>query len=310
MAVFLPLVLLASSNSQIPDKLSINLHRALGSEFACIVGQRSVQFLSETELLLLAGPTSDCYRSVSQLSLVVISLEGRILARKPWPSTYPAVVISPNRITVATSNELEVLDSRLTTVQVLQIPKVERPLSIYLQTDGTGKVWFTLEDTTFIYGGVPLKYLAASQSPSRQSEGQQIEGELIHDFGDGRKLVKSGSSLLEIKEGTSRHLADLSWVVPCEKYCQQYEAGTAYQVVTANKPRIMVESNGSKIPITDAAGLFPYFRLEIFDLKTGSAVYREQDVLETGQRRAAISPDGDLLAMFDGHTIVIHRLNS
>jgi hypothetical protein len=54
--------------------------------------------------------------------------------------------------------------------------------------------------------------------------------------------------------------------------------------------------------------LFPYFRIQVFDLDTGSELYREEDVIGTGHRSAAISPGGDLLATFYGHVVVIRKL--
>src|SRR5690348_11773598 len=68
---------------------SLKLQKILGGKHACIAGNRSVQFISEDELLLLAGPDSNCYRNVNDLELVVISTRGRVIARKPWPSTFP-----------------------------------------------------------------------------------------------------------------------------------------------------------------------------------------------------------------------------
>ena len=62
---------------------------------------------------------------------------------------------------------------------------------------------------------------------------------------------------------------------------------------TGRKRRILVYSNGSKFPITDAAGLFPYFRLQVFDFDSGAELYREEDITRTGDRSATISPDGD-----------------
>jgi hypothetical protein len=70
----------------------------------------------------------------------------------------------------------------------------------------------------------------------------------------------------------------------------------------------LVYANGSKLPITDAAGLFPYFRLQVFDFDTGTELYREEYIVRTGQRSAAISPDGDRLATTDGQRVVVRDL--
>jgi hypothetical protein len=80
------------------------------------------------------------------------------------------------------------------------------------------------------------------------------------------------------------------------------------QVSTGRRRRVLIYSNGSKFPVTDAAGLFPYFRLQVFDLETGIELYREEDIVRTGDRGAAISPDGDRLATTDGQRVVVRDL--
>jgi len=79
-------------------------------------------------------------------------------------------------------------------------------------------------------------------------------------------------------------------------------------VSTGKKQRVLVYSNGSKFPVTDAAGLFPYFRLQVFDVATGVELYREENIVRTGDRGAAISPDGDWLATTDGQRVVVRNL--
>jgi hypothetical protein len=64
------------------------------------------------------------------------------------------------------------------------------------------------------------------------------------------------------------------------------------QVSTGRRRRVLIYSNGSQFPVTDAAGLFPYFRLLVFDLETGVELYREEDIVRTDPG-AVISPDGD-----------------
>ena len=39
-------------------RTAIHLHRVLGSDYACTLYQRPVQFVSEDELLLMAGPSA------------------------------------------------------------------------------------------------------------------------------------------------------------------------------------------------------------------------------------------------------------
>lgn len=294
---------LAQLVAQTPGKWTINLRKALGSQYACAV-YRPIQFLSEDEILLLAGPTDNCYRSVSQLQLVVLSVTGHVTARRDWPSTYPGVVLSHKRLAVAAWDQLLVLDDRLTTTQTISLPK-HRAFPI-LSSDEQGLSVVT-DAGLLLCTGMPLK------CEERRSDREAKSGEqTIYRFADGRGLTREGELLMKSNgESPSQRVADLSWVVPrCERYvnCQAYDAGTTFQVVSGTKRRVLVASNGSKFPVTDAAGLFPYFRLQVFDLDTGSEIYREQDVLRTGRRGAALSPEGDLLAAFDGATVVMRRL--
>ena len=90
--------------------------------------------------------------------------------------------------------------------------------------------------------------------------------------------------------------------------CQAYDAGTHIEVSSGSKRRVLVISNGSRFPITDAAGLFPYSRLEIFDIDSTRSIYREDHITRTADRYACISPDGDLLATTDGRTVVLRKL--
>ena len=131
----------------------------------------------------------------------------------------------------------------------------------------------------------------------------------MFDLADGWTIVRSGESLLcDDKDRGRRVVVRLNWVIPpCEDYvnCQAYDAGAEIQVSTGKFSRILVFSNGSKFPITDAAGLFPYFRLEVFDVETGQSLFREENILRSGERYASLSPDGDRLATTDGRKVII-----
>jgi hypothetical protein len=276
----------------------------LGSEYACVVSQRPIQFLSDEELLLLSGPASNCYADVNQLHLVVLSLQGRVIARKVWPSTDPGLVISLKRILVADRDHLLILDDRLETVQSLPLPK-HRALPVLSLAEGELSV--ATDGGSLTCHGTPLECLEAKAGVPT-AEGIQV----IYRFADGQTLERKGDSLIETVAGeTSKQIANLGWVSPsCGKYkfCQMYEAGTGYRVAASKERRVLVMSNGSRFPITDAAGLFPYFRIQVFDLDTSSKLYREEDVIGTGHRSAAISHGGHLLATFDGRAVVLHRL--
>lgn len=132
------------------------------------------------------------------------------------------------------------------------------------------------------------------------------------EFDDGHTILQNGVSLdLRAENGSSTPIGSLEWVVPpCKGYvnCQAYDAGTHIEVSSGQKRRVLVMSNGSRFPITDAAGLFPYSRLEVFDIDSRRSVYREEHMTRTGERYACLSPDGDLLATTDGRTVVLRNL--
>jgi hypothetical protein len=284
---------------------SINLNRTLAPASPCRTFQRPIQFFSETTLLVLSGQPGDCYRSVSQVALNLISIDGHVLARKNWPSTDPGIVIESGRLVLALPSALEVDDKDLTSIQSLELPP-HRFMPTILRSDQQNAVTVTMDGNNYIYGGTPLALL-------KQGEPRQT-GPITRVFSltGGQVIIQDGESLNVQSEGHAiRKIASLEWVIPpCGRYmyCQAYDAGTSIQVSTGWKRRILVYSNGSKFPITDAAGLFPYFRLQVFDFDTGTELYREEDIVRTGERSAAISPDGDRLATTDGQKVVVRDL--
>ena len=284
---------------------SISLKQVLAPATPCRTFQRPIQFFSDTEMLVLSGPSGDCYRSVTQVALNLIAVDGHLIVRKPWPSTDPGVVIGPERLVLAGQAALEVDGPGLTSTQSLELPAHRFYPSIQ-SLDQQDVVTVSMDGKVFRFGGTPLELL-------RQPDlNQTIASKGVFTFSDGRVIVRDGNSLKVESEGHPvRTIASLDWVTPpCGRYinCQAYDAGTGLQVSTGRQRRILIYSNGSKFPVTDAAGLFPYFRLQVFDFDTGAELYREEDITRTGDRSAAISPDGDRLATTDGQKIVIHNL--
>jgi hypothetical protein len=283
---------------------SISLKRALAPATPCRTYQRPIQFFSETTLLVLSGPPGDCDRSANQIALNLISIDGHVIARKPWPSTDLGVVIDAGRLVLAHSAALEVDDKDLTSIQSLDLPPHRFPPAI--RSDRQNAVTVTQDGNDYIYGGTPLALLKQEKPP------QTGAIKRVFTFTDGQVIVRDGKSLNVQSEGHAvRRIASLEWVIPpCGRYtyCQAYDAGSDIQVSTGKERRILVYANGSKLPITDAAGLFPYFRLQVFDFDTGTELYREEYIVRTGQRSAAISPDGDRLATTDGQRVVVRDL--
>lgn len=287
------------------SRSSISLKHVLAPATPCRTFQRPIQFFSETTLLVLSGGPGDCYRSVNQIALNLISIDGHLIARKPWPSTDPGVVIDAGRLVLATLSGLEVDDKNLTSIQSLELPP-HRFMPMIPRTDQQSAVTVSIDGDKYVYGGTPLTLL-------KQDPPQTGAIKRVFTFTDGQVIVRDGESLnMQIEGHAVRKIASLEWVIPpCERYtyCQAYDAGADIQVSTGEKRRILVYSNGSKFPVTDAAGLFPYFRLQVFDFYTGAELYREENITRTGQRSAAISPEGDRLAATDGQRVVVRDLH-
>ena len=309
--IALALVSLQLGISQMPrhdsnrSPSSISLKHALAPAAPCRNFLRPVQFFSETALVVLSGSPGDCYRSVGQVALNLISIDGHVLARKPWPSTDPGVVIDAGRLVLAGPTALEVDGKDLTPIQSIELPP-HRFTPVIERSDQQNAVAIAMDGVKYIFGGTPLALLKKEEASQRSAS------ETLFSSIDGQVIVRNGESLDEQSEGHAvRKIASLEWVIPpCVRYmyCQAYGAGADIQVSTGEKRRILVYSNGSKFPITDAAGLFPYFRLQVFDFDTGAELYREEDIVRTDQRGAAISPDGDRLATTDGQTVVVRDL--
>lgn len=283
----------------------IDLNHVLKPATPCRTFQQRIQFFSETSLLLLSGPPGDCYRSVNQIALNVISIDGHVLARKPWPSTDPGVVIDDERLVLARSNDLEVDDRSLTPIQSLKLPP-HRFTPSTQNVNQEGKVTVSMDGINFTFGGTPLALL------DREHSSQHGSNKIFFRFLNGQTVVQDGEALnLESEKSSVKKIASLNWVLPpCGRYmyCQAYGAGAHMQVSTGKRRRVLIYSNGSVFPVTDAAGLFPYFRLQVFDLETGVELYREEDIVRTADRGATIRPDGDRLATTDGHRITVRNL--
>jgi hypothetical protein len=281
---------------------SLDLHKILGGKQACPI-PGSAQFLSENELLLLVGPDSNCYRNVSELEFVVVSTNGIVLARKPEPSTFPIAVLSQSRFAVTELNHVSVFDDHLQKIQTIDLPLPDKPTSFYPRRTGTDLLAIRdARGTVYMYGSNPLL---------RVRDTSKDASPFFRTFTllDGRILKLTEKSIVETDAtGHDRVVASLSWVNPCAKLCQAYDAGLDFSVTSGGAKRVLVTSNGSRFPVTDAAGLFPYLRLEVFEIKGGTSVFRKQFITRTGQRTSAISPDGDLILFNDGAHIELERL--
>jgi len=131
--------LIAIKSAQPQSTFSIDLTRALAPEHPCRNFQQPIQFFSETSLVVLSGAEGYCYSAVDRLKLNLISTDGRILARRMWPSTDPGIAITPGRLVLVTGKGLEVDDQTLTPIQVLELPQHRFPpkLLVHKQSKAT-----------------------------------------------------------------------------------------------------------------------------------------------------------------------------
>jgi hypothetical protein len=134
---------------------------------------------------------------------------------------------------------------------------------------------------------------------------------LLHDASCGpRRRIAETRTVLCRKPGRWRYLGLLRQgpgssavlVRPCHSSRQSRGHSSSRIAEPTEGPRA-----GRSVDL-DAAGLLPYFRLQVFDFDTGTELYREEDIVRTGQRSAAISPDGDRLATTDCQRVVVRDL--
>lgn len=291
------------SNAQQPllKTTRLNATKIMGGKRICHVGGNTLQFLDEHRLLVLAGPGPDCFHGVNDLELMVLSTEGTILARKPWPSTFPSVVLDSEQIAVSQVGAVTVLDSNLH--DVLTVPVSNEKSTIFLRKSWPDTLIARLpRGEEFALRGKPLQLVGPVPTSSKET--------VIYNEGDGsRKITLVGQKLVSTNAASkATTLADLTWLFNCTTNCQSYDAGTGFNVSSHNALRAAFISNGSKFPVTDAAGLFPFCRIVVIDLTSGKEIYRKQFITKTGQRSAQISPSGDLLTMSDGDEIELQPL--
>ena len=280
---------------------SLDLGKVLKGKRLCIVGNGSVQFLNENELVLLVGPDADCYRTVQALELITLRMDGHVLARKPWPSTFPFVVLSGGRFAVSGIGEFTVLDHAFQEVQIVSFPVAEGS-SIFLQKEGSDSLLARLpHGGDFTYSGAPL--VQTKQHETKQDD------RLIYERETGEAIVARGDHLFVVpSNGKDLHLADLTWLHDCNKLCQTWSGGTNW-AVSENGKRAVFTSAGTRFPVTDASGLFPFWRVLVIDLSTGKEIYRKEFGTKTSRRSAQLSPKGDLLLLSDGDELHFQPLN-
>ncbi len=280
---------------------ALKLSNVLNGKRSCVLGNGSVQFLNKDELVLLAGLGNNCYKDISALELVTFSMDGRIIARKLWPSTYPFVAFD-SHVAISGDREIMVLDGKLQTVQTLVVPTADRaPFS--LAREGTATLLVRIPHAggdIFRYSGLPL---VTVQNPVLASGDT-----LVLSRENNEAIVLRGKKLLTMQPGGgSRDLADLTWLQDCNKLCQSWSGGIAW-AVSANGERSAFISTSTRFPLTDESGAFPFWRVVVIDLSSGKEIFRKEFYTKTSRRSAQLSPDGKLLLLSDGDKLQFQSL--
>jgi hypothetical protein len=283
----------SQTHAQQPEThTSLDIAKVLGNERLCMVGNGSVQFLNEDEFVLLVGPDTNCYRSVESLELVVITKQGKILARKSWPSTYRFVALPEGRIAISGNGDITVLNDALKVVQTIPLPPTQRS-PVALQKEGSDTLLARLPTgEATAYTGAPLV------QTSHHETNQDDQFVCMQDSGDA-VVIRKQQLLALSSTGDSAHLTDLVWLHDCNKLCQAWSSGTT-SAVSENCKRAVFVSSGTRFPVTDESGMFPFYRILVVDLETGKELYRKEFDTKTFPRITQLSPNGDLLLMGDG----------
>ncbi len=283
---------------------NLDTKKILGTDQACALAGSNVHFLSAHYLVFFAGPDLSCYRAINNLELVVMGIDGQVVARKPWSSTFPIVVLGEARIATADTNNVVLLNDHLQAIQTSPLPQRMQGSSVFLSKFGTNTLLVSSpQGQTRAFDGDTLTPTADPPKPSTGA------GSPFLVAPDGSTYSYSPQKLFRtLDNGTELAIASLSWVNPCTQWCQEYEAGMSYTLATSSSPRILFSSNGSRFPVTDAAGLFPYFRVQVFDLISGGELYRKEFITKTSVRSATLSPDGKLIALTDGQHIALEEI--
>ena len=290
------------------SEFSIDLKKSFAPEYPCSFFTNGIHFFGEDELLIGSSSVKkNCYRGRDQASLNLLTLDGRVLARKKYLSTYTGMVAQAGRVVFVTTEGLEVDDQSLHPIQTLQLPEPRRFMMLELHQQDNLTVRQGL-NRAFLYGGMPLKLLGEENLLIEKYRHTYFE------FSNGESIVLKKNALSLHRQGEAdREIANLDWVLPSCKAngCIDFlthETGRFMHVSTGKKRRVLIFSHGSRFLVTEDGGLFPFFRLEVFDVESGKSIYRKEYITLTGWRSAAISPDGDRLAMTDGQSVIIKNL--
>jgi len=173
--------------------------------------------------------------------------------------------------------------------------------TFFLQKEGTSTLLERLpRGETFAYSGVPL----AEEKYQKTTSG---DGTVLHRK-SGEIVALRKKELLTVEPGgETRHLADLSWLQDCNSLCQAWVSGIRL-AVSANGERAAFVSGGTRFPITDDSGMFPFWRVLVVDLSNGKEVFRKEFATNIDRRCAQLSPAGDLLLLSDGDKLQFKSL--
>jgi hypothetical protein len=265
------------------------------------IGQ-PIQFVDTSTLVALIGSTSECWRDLPSEEIITFSLQGQLIARKPWPSTYSLAIILGARLVLTDSGGLTVFDRNLTLVQSVPYPSVPR---MGVELRGVGLPTLTI----FPGNARPPTPSALAGDPLRL---ELLEGETNSRhwplIGDGAVLRWNEGKLVRSRNGVDERTFDIPWLTDCNHLCRAWTGVQIANVSLGKYTRALLIAKGSKIPITDSGGLFPFTRILVIDLTSGKILFQQEFLSRQDKRNGAVSLDGSLIALSDEHHVVITSL--
>ncbi len=271
-------------------------HGHLCSEFA-----HSLQFIGEDKLAILVSSHPDCSDYREELTLLIVDLHGKLVAKRNGPWTSAGLMLSGDRLIMSELDQLLVFDARLNLIQKLDVPADSflRNRPGILSQDSHKILRLQSAQADYLFSGNPLRLIDKTEKSPPVS---LLASPILLNNGDTLRI--EGKLVFAVSQSGAMHLAaSTDWVKPCERLCQLDDPPTTYALADGPHPRLLMTYHGSRFPLTDAAGVFPYFRLAVYDIKSSKEVFRKQYVTHTASRVTDINLSGRLVAVGDPSSI-------
>ncbi len=230
------------------------------------------------------------------MELISFSITGQVLARRAWQSTFPFVTLKSAQVAETQGDDILIHDKSLQTVQAISLSSVPH-ISIQLQLANppTAAAYpgYAKPPRVFQLEGVPVHLSEIPKSA------------VVVTLQDGNTVEWSNPQLRRIWEGKVVKTYDLSWLTHCNGLCQ---AWTGTQLVGIVPGRALLVSKGSKFPLTDTGGLFPFTRILLLDLNSGQPLFEREYYTDQSDRAAALDFTGRLLAISDKTNLSVYSV--